>query len=203
MNEKDSYGSQYLQSEDLIESGDYRQKKLVIESVIPPGTITTASKKVIPHKTLKFKNFHQLLVLCAKVNEGMLKIVSGESDWQKWPGTEVTLEVRIVESFGEMVPAIRIIPQKGVLIKSSFLKRLGTKATLGGSVQRDKPAPATDDTSARVNKAIEFLGTVATDDALAKAETRLDELVKTCTPDDKKRLMAAHTEAVRRLKEAV
>jgi hypothetical protein len=106
MSDKKEYGSAYLYAEDLIRDGNYIDATVTIESVIPPNTIKAANGKMIGHDTLKFVGKDKLLVLCAKVNQRILAIATGESQAEKWPGHKITLQVRIVDSFGEKVPAI-------------------------------------------------------------------------------------------------
>jgi hypothetical protein len=130
MSDKKEFGSAYLYAEDLIRDGNYIDVTVTIESVIPPNTIKAANGKMIGHDTLKFVGKDKLLVLCAKVNQRILAIATGESQAEKWPGHKITLQVRIVDSFGEKVPAIRILPPQGAMIRKSLRERLGTKASL-------------------------------------------------------------------------
>jgi hypothetical protein len=130
MSDKKEFGSAYLYAEDLIRDGNYIDATVTIESVIPPNTIKAANGKMIGHDTLKFVGKDKLLVLCAKVNQRILAIATGESQAEKWPGHKITLQVRIVDSFGEKVPAIRILPPHGAMIRKSLRERLGTKASL-------------------------------------------------------------------------
>jgi hypothetical protein len=130
MSDKKEFGSAYLYAEDLIRDGNYIDATVTIESVIPPNTIKAANGKMIGHDTLKFVGKDKLLVLCAKVNQRILAIATGESQAEKWPGHKITLQVRIVDSFGEKVPAIRILPPQGAMIRKSLRERLGTKASL-------------------------------------------------------------------------
>jgi hypothetical protein len=132
MSDKKEFGSAYLYAEDLIRDGNYIDATVTIESVIPPNTIKAANGKMIGHDTLKFVGKDKLLVLCAKVNQRILAIATGESQAEKWPGHKITLQVRIVDSFGEKVPAIRILPPQGAMIRKSLRERLGTKASLKG-----------------------------------------------------------------------
>jgi hypothetical protein len=132
MSDKKEFGSAYLYAEDLIRDGNYIDATVTIESVIPPNTIKAANGKMIGHDTLKFVGKDKLLVLCAKVNQRILAIATGESQAEKWPGHKITLQVRIVDSFGEKVPAIRILPPQGSMIRKSLRERLGTKANLKG-----------------------------------------------------------------------
>jgi len=133
MSDKKEFGSAYLYAEDLIRDGNYIDATVIIESVIPPNTIKAANGKMIGHDTLKFVGKDKLLVLCAKVNQRILAIATGESQAEKWPGHKITLQVRIVDSFGEKVPAIRILPPQGAMIRKSLRERLGTKASLKGA----------------------------------------------------------------------
>jgi hypothetical protein len=133
MSDKKEFGSAYLYAEDLIRDGNYIDATVTIESVIPPNTIKAANGKMIGHDTLKFVGKDKLLVLCAKVNQRILAIATGESQAEKWPGHKITLQVRIVDSFGEKVPAIRILPPQGAMIRKSLRERLGTKASLKGA----------------------------------------------------------------------
>ena len=129
---KEEYGSDYLYSEDLIHNGDYVEIKLKIEEVIPRNTLKTKAGKIIPHRCLRFVGKQKILVLCAKVNERVLSMVTGESVPEKWVGKEASFGVRIIDSFGDKVPAIRVIPEKGTMLRKSIKDRLGIKATLKG-----------------------------------------------------------------------
>lgn len=134
---KDSkeYGDAYLYAEDLLHGGEFRTVQVVIEEVIPAGTLRAANGKVIDKPTLKLSNKKKLLVLC-KTNCSMIHFCTGELP-DKWPGHTITLQPRIVEAFGDSVVAIRVIPPAGVKVRRSVLKRLGEKAvwTAGEAVK--------------------------------------------------------------------
>lgn len=145
------YGSAYLYSEDLLSNREYRMVDAEISKVAPPGTLKTADKKLIDKWTIFFKGMEKALVLC-KTNASIIHFVTGEEPGDDWIGHTVTLQVRMVESFGEMVPAIRVIPPDGVMVRKNVRKRLGTKAVWKGppKPKQTLPVTASDDYAAQI-----------------------------------------------------
>jgi len=123
----ESYGTAYLYSEDFLTAGEYKTCSLEIEKVHPPGTIKTAEKKFIDKWTLGFKGKDKMLVLC-KTNCTIIHCINGNPPSDAWIGQRITLQVRIVESFGDMVTAIRVMPPTGCMVRKNVIKRLGQKA---------------------------------------------------------------------------
>lgn len=127
----ESYGSRFLYSEDLLHKQQYMDANVVIEEVIPPGTLKTEDKRSIDKWTLRFEGKEKMLVLC-KTNASIIHHIIGDSPGPEWIGKQIRLQVRFVEAFGEMVTAIRVMPPNGCMIRKSLLKRLGTKAVWKG-----------------------------------------------------------------------
>lgn len=123
----DNYGTGYLYSEDFLAGGEYKTVSVEVDSVFPPGSIKTADKKPIDKWTISFAGKEKRLVLC-KTNVTVIHCVSGNPPGDLWKGVKLTLQVRIVESFGDMVTAIRVMPPNGCLVRKNVVKRLGTKA---------------------------------------------------------------------------
>ena len=141
----DQYGSSYLRAEDLLYDGKFHTATVTIEEVIPPDTIMTGEKKLIPHPTLRFVGKRKLLVLCAKTNQRMIRHWSGV-ELEESAGTTITLQPRIVP-FGngknaEMVLAIRVLPPNGAVLPKGLRKMLGEEAVWTPPENQKKP-PAT------------------------------------------------------------
>jgi hypothetical protein len=129
----ESYGSQYLYSEDLLINKEYKSVTVEIEEAIPPNTLRSADKKMIDKWTLKFKGKDKLLVLC-KTNVTLIHCIVGEPPGDAWKGATINLQVRVVEAFGENVTALRVMPPNGCMVRKNVLKRLGTKAVWKSAV---------------------------------------------------------------------
>lgn len=127
----DSFGSQFLYAEDLLINQQYRTVEVEIEQFIPANTIRSADKRLIDKPTLKFKGKDKMLVLC-KTSESVLKFVTGEQPGDSWVGKKITLQVRVVDAFGDEVVAIRVIPPKGTKVRKNVLNRLGRIAEWTG-----------------------------------------------------------------------
>jgi hypothetical protein len=127
MKEKESYGQEFLYAENLLAKGAYQTVKVRIAEVIEPNKLRRADGKMIEKPTLRFECKNKMLVLC-KTNESVLHFVCGGGP-AEWVGKEVTLAVRDVDQFGEIGPAIRVMPV-GVKIRKHLMKRLGTPASL-------------------------------------------------------------------------
>lgn len=127
MDKKQDYGQEFLYAENLLAKGAYQTVKVKIAEVIEPNKMRRADGKLIEKYVLKFEGKKKMLVLC-KTNERVLHFVCGGQP-DEWPGKEITLSVRDVDSFGDIVPAIRVMPV-GVKIRKDLLKRLGTPAQL-------------------------------------------------------------------------
>jgi len=136
----ESYGIGYLHSEDLLSDGQYRIANVEIAVVYPPGTIKSADKKPIDEWTIGFKGTDKRLVV-RKTNCTVIHCVNGNPPGNAWIGQKITLQVRIIESFGGTEPAIRVIPHDGCLIRKNVIKRLGKKAVWAPSpaTETDKP----------------------------------------------------------------
>ena len=127
--DKKDFGTGFLYAEDLIRGGDFQPVTVVISEVHPPNTIKNAEQKLIDKPVIGFEKASRRLVLC-KTNEAILKYVCGEQVGEGWIGKEVTLQARVVDSFGDQVTAIRVVPKSGMKIRKKLVERLGKKATL-------------------------------------------------------------------------
>ena len=127
----DSYGSAYLYSEDLLFKQEFKTVEVTIAEVIPPGQLKKADGGLIDKWSVRFEGKEKTLVLC-KTNVGLIHHVVGDPPSDAWIGKTITLQVRVVDAFGEQVNAIRVMPPKGCVIRKSLLKRLGTKAIWKG-----------------------------------------------------------------------
>jgi len=123
----ESYGTAYLYSEDFLTGGEYKTVTVEIEHVHPPGSLKAADKKPIDKWTLGFKGKDKMLVLC-KTNCTVIHCINGNPPGNAWIGQTLTLQVRIVESFGDMTTAIRVMPPNGCMVRPKVIKRLGQKA---------------------------------------------------------------------------
>lgn len=130
----DNYGSEYLYSEDLLYRQEYKTVSLEIEDVIPPGTRKTAAGELVNKWCLKFVGKEKLLVLC-KTNASIIHHIAGDAPGPSWIGKKITLQVRIVDSFGAKVCAIRVMPPDGCMIRKKLIERLGTKAVWKGATE--------------------------------------------------------------------
>lgn len=127
-----SYGSEYLYSEDLLTKQAYHSVEVEIVAVHEPGTLKTKDGKTIENKwTIEVKGktakAPKKLPLC-KTSHRVIHAVTGETAGPGWIGKTIRLEVRIVDSFGDKVPALRVMPYPGTMVPKSVLKLLGTKA---------------------------------------------------------------------------
>lgn len=123
----DNYGTGYLYSEDLLAGGEYKTVVVEISNVFPPKSLRTADGKTIDKWTLSFAGKDKRLVLC-KTNATVIHCINGNPPGDAWKGQKLTLQVRIVESFGDIVTAIRVMPPNGCMIRKNVIKRLGKKA---------------------------------------------------------------------------
>lgn len=128
---KEDFGSGFLYVENLLHDRQYRTVSVTIEEVIPKNTITSANKKLIDQPILKFVGKERMLVL-NKTNQSILRVSIGDDDLSKAVGVSITLQPRIVEGWGDLMPAIRVMPPEGVKIRKNLLKRLGEKAVWTG-----------------------------------------------------------------------
>ena len=132
-NKDDSYGPEFLYSEDLLKGGEYLAPEVEISEVHPPGTVKCQKgRKTIEDKwTIGFKGAKKMLVLC-KTNKTVIHTVTGEEPGPNWIGKKITLEVRIIDSFSKKEPAIRVIPPAGTMLRRKTIEMLGTKAVFNG-----------------------------------------------------------------------
>lgn len=127
MSDKFEYGSGFLYAEDLLIKGQFQTVRVEIEDAIPPGRIKAANGKVVDRWVLKFAGKDKLLALC-DTNVRIVHLMTGDPPGPAWHGKAITLQVRVVEAFGDNVIAIRVVPPNGTPIRKALLKRLGTKA---------------------------------------------------------------------------
>ncbi len=125
--DKESFGEQYLYVESLLSGGKYHDATVEISTYHPPNTLTAADGRRIDKHTIGFKDREKLLVLC-KTNASIIHFITGQQPGEKWIGSTIRLQARMVDAFGETVPAIRVIPPTGCKVRRNLLKRLGTKA---------------------------------------------------------------------------
>jgi hypothetical protein len=116
-----SFGSRFLYAEDLLHGGEFRDAEVQISEFHKPHSLKAADGKPIDKPSLGFDGRDKLLVLC-KTNVQLIKFATGEALTDKWIGKKIVLTVRLVESFGEKVPAIRV---KSKLIRKGLLKHYG------------------------------------------------------------------------------
>lgn len=128
----DSYGSRFLYSEDLLFKQEYKTVQVTIAEVIPPGELEAADGRQIGKWSLRFEGKDKLLVLC-KTNVGLIHHILGNPPGADWVGEKLTLQVRLVEAFGDQVAAIRVMPPNGCKVRKSLLDRLGKKAEWQGA----------------------------------------------------------------------
>jgi len=114
----------YMRSEDLLRDGKYITFTGKIEAVIDGCPLTRRLKKV-NGLGIKFVGAHKILGLGLS-NESMLKAALGDARPDTWIGKEITLQVRKVRAQSGTQPAIRIMPPKGMEIRSGLAKELGT-----------------------------------------------------------------------------
>jgi len=75
--EKESYGSAYLYSEDLLTEGKFRKVDVTIEAIHEAGTLTKAGGGKIDKPAISFVGAKKMLVLC-KCNQSLMKYATGE-----------------------------------------------------------------------------------------------------------------------------
>ncbi len=124
---KENYGEGYMKSLDFLRDEKYQTYQFEITSVHEPGTLKAADGSLIPKHVVGVKGSNKKLVLC-KSNVSFIIYTTGQQFGEKWIGKKITVQVRDVESFGEIVPALRVIPPKGCRIPTKLYKRLGTEA---------------------------------------------------------------------------
>lgn len=128
----ESYGSRFLYSEDLLHKQQYMDANVIVQEVFEPGSLKAADGRVIDKWTLRFEGKEKMLVI-GKTNTSIIHHIVGEPPGPEWIGKQIRLQVREVEAFGEIVPAIRVMPPNGCMIRRSLIKRLGKKAVWKGA----------------------------------------------------------------------
>jgi hypothetical protein len=136
---ENDYGPGYLKSENLLQNRQYMTAVVQIKEISPENTVQAADGKLIDKPILWFVGKERGLV-ANKTNQAVLRSCIGDDDITKAAGSTVTLQVRIVDSFGIKEPAIRIMPPKNVRLRRAIVKRLGTEAVWEG------PSPAKTET---------------------------------------------------------
>lgn len=132
--DKMDYGSRFLYVEDLLSGQEWRTVTAEIEQVYEPREIETESKERVDKYVLKFKGKSKMLVL-SRTNEQVLHVVFGDNPGPAWVGQTVTLQPRMVMSFGSLEPAIRTIPPNGTPLRRKVLERLGAKLVYGAEYE--------------------------------------------------------------------
>jgi hypothetical protein len=173
MNLRELYPSRFIASEDFKD----KPVTLTLDHVAMEqvGHGGDKESKVIAYFKEKSKTTHKpiQLVLCATNAQRIAVMFGKETD--DWSGHKVTLGVEMVESFGEIVPAIRVqgspeitapikyTPKKGSRIKGATLVPTATTSTT------TTPAPAPVAADGPLTARCKDCGweTVLTDDATA------------------------------------
>ena len=150
MNLRELYPSRFIASEDFKDKPvTLTIDRVAVEQVGHGGD---KESKVITYFKEPSKTTHKpiQLVLCA-TNAQRIAVMFGK-ETNDWSGHKVTLGVEMVESFGDIVPAIRVLgspeitapmkytPKKGSRIKPATL--VPTTRTGAGSAPAPAPAPA-------------------------------------------------------------
>lgn len=119
---RDSYTGDYLSSLDLIAAGkDFAD--LTIERVAAPGTVRDAAGKTIDEPVIYFGETPRGLV----ANTTNLRAIALQhgSAASKWSGKRIRIGVRLVDAFGQQVPALRVLPPDGIPVPHAIRKQLG------------------------------------------------------------------------------
>lgn len=101
-NANELFPGKYLKPVDIQGIVSVTIHKLDLEDFTDPKTKETETKPV-----LRFVELEKALIL-NKTNTSMLTQKLG-NDIEQWSGKDISLEVRKVESFGELVEAIRVV----------------------------------------------------------------------------------------------
>lgn len=139
---ENDYGPGYLKSENLLHNRQYVTVNVKIKSISPENTVKAADGTLIDKPILWFEGKERGLIM-NKTNQAVLRSCIGDDDITKATGDTVTLQVRIVDSFGVKEPAIRIIPAKKCMLRKVLAKRLGTQAVWEGPTPAPEPAAET------------------------------------------------------------
>jgi len=123
-----SYGRRFLYAEDLLWKQQLQSPEVEILEVYEPGSLTAENGQVIDRWTLGFRGKAKLLVLC-QTSVSIIHTLLGDPPGDEWIGHKIKLQVRIVQAFGEMSTAIRVVPPRGTHIRRSLHTRLGKPAT--------------------------------------------------------------------------
>lgn len=134
----DNYGSRFLYSEDLIHGYEYTSPVMEITAIHPPNSLKSADGRNIDKPSLSFAETPKMLVLC-KTNIGIIHTVVGEEIGEGWIGAKIKLAVREVKAFGDLVPAIRVIPPTGTKIRKGLKDRLGSAISGNFADRRTEP----------------------------------------------------------------
>jgi hypothetical protein len=128
--EKKEYGSRFLYAEDLLVDGKLKSPEMKIMAFHPKFSLTAANKKKIDKPSIEFQGNETKILVLAGVNCQVLHTLSGyhSDQGEKWVGMSVKLQARLVEAFGDIVAAVRIVPPVGAKLRRSVLKRLGKAA---------------------------------------------------------------------------
>lgn len=103
MRMNEAFPSKYLRAEDLdMDVTGAIEKVELVELKDPAGT------KPIEHKPCVWIRGEDKPFICNKTNYKAISKIIGSDDTEDWIGKEITLTVMDVDSFGEMVAAIRV-----------------------------------------------------------------------------------------------
>lgn len=134
MSDKESYGSRFLYSENLLINGEFKSPVVEISEVHSPGTIKSADGRVIDKWTIGFKGKSKLLVLC-KTNASLIHFLTGYEPGDGWIGGKIKIQARIVKAFGEDTTAIRVMPEPGTTLRKKLIEGLGKPAIFNGNTK--------------------------------------------------------------------
>lgn len=122
------YEGPYVEAQELMAAGA-GGVRIVIESVIPPGTERDSRKKLIdkPMLVLKGATKNKKMIV-GKTNYRILSAIHGKKP-SGWAGKEITIAARYLpksQGFGqENCPCVRVIPPRGTAIPHSAFLFMG------------------------------------------------------------------------------
>jgi hypothetical protein len=143
MNLRELYPSRFIASEDFKDKPvTLTVDRVTVEQVGHGGD---KESKVIAYFKERSKTTKEpiQLVLCATNAQRIGAMFGSEADG--WSGHKVTLAVEMVESFGEIVPAIRVLGSPEITAPIQYRPKKGSRikgATLVPTQKASAPAPA-------------------------------------------------------------
>jgi len=118
----------YLRAEHLLRDGNYLRPTLTVVAVLEGAPLT---RKLKPYAGLALKFEGQATVLgLGQTNESLMACVCQDATPASWIGRSIVIEVREVRSpSGGTEPAIRIMPQEAVPMRSGLAREMGKAIT--------------------------------------------------------------------------